>query len=67
MAATELKIGQNSAIDTLKLKFEAKVFIDCMFLAYNWKDVFKFEILITDEPIENQNGRQQIQNGCHRA
>ena len=35
MAATELKIGQNSPIHTLKLKFEAVVLIDCMYFAYN--------------------------------
>ena len=35
MASTELKIGQNSPIHTLKLKFEAVVLIDCMYLAYN--------------------------------
>ena len=35
MAATELKIGQNSPMHTLKLKFEAVVLTDCMFLACN--------------------------------
>ena len=25
-----------------------------------WKDVFKFEILITDEPMKNQSGRQHM-------
>ena len=35
MAATELKTGQSSPIQTLKLKFEAVVLIDCMFYAYN--------------------------------
>ena len=35
MAAAELKIGQNSPTHTLKLKFEAEVLADCVFLAYN--------------------------------
>ena len=35
MAATVLKIEQNSPKKTLKLKFEAVVLIDCMFYAYN--------------------------------
>ena len=35
MAATELRIGQNLPMHTLKLKFEAVVLIDCMFLTYN--------------------------------
>ena len=35
MAAAELKTGQSSPIQTLKLKFEAVVLIDCMFYAYN--------------------------------
>ena len=35
MAATELKIGQNSPIHTLKLKFEAVVLTDCIFLVHN--------------------------------
>ena len=35
MAATELKIGQNSPMHTLKLKFEAVFLTDCMFLACN--------------------------------
>ena len=34
MAATELKIGQNSPIHTLKLKFEAVILTDCIFLVY---------------------------------
>ena len=67
MAATELKIGQNSPIQTLKLKFEAVVLIDCMFYAYNVKDLFQFETSITDKPFKIQNGHQQIKNGCHRA
>ena len=57
MAAKELKIGQHSPIHTLKLKFEAIVFIDCMFWHIIWKDVFKFEILITDE-LQKINGHQ---------
>ena len=58
MAAKELKIGQHSPIHTLKLKFEAVVFIDCMFFWHIiWKDVFKFEILITDE-LQKINGHQ---------
>ena len=35
MAAKELKIGQNSPMHTLKLKFEGVVLADCMFLAYD--------------------------------
>ena len=35
MAATELKIGQNSPMHTLKLKFEVVVLTHCMFLACN--------------------------------
>ena len=35
MAATELKIGQNSPIHTLKIKFKAVVLTDCMSLACN--------------------------------
>ena len=35
MAAAELKIGQNSPMHTLKLKFEAVVLADCMYLAYD--------------------------------
>ena len=61
MAATELKTGQSSPIQMLKLKFETVVLIDCM------KDVFKFETPITDKPLKIQNGHQQIETGCHRA
>ena len=32
-----------------------------------WKDVFKFEIPITDKPLKIQNGHQQIKNGFNRA
>ena len=35
MAATVLRNGQNSPMHTLKLKLEAVVLIDCMFLTYN--------------------------------
>ena len=35
MAATELKIGQSSPMHTVKLKLEAVVLNDCMFLACN--------------------------------
>ena len=35
MAATELKIGQNSPMRTLKLKFEAVVLTECLYLACN--------------------------------
>ena len=59
MAAAELKIGQNSPMHTLKLKFEAVVLADCMFWHMMRKEVFKFEILIPDEPIKIQDGRQK--------
>ena len=69
MAATELKIGQNSPIQTLKLKFEAVVLIDCVFYEYNVEGFIQvwFETPITDKPLKIQNGHQQIKNGCHRA
>ena len=67
MAATELKIGQNSPMHTLKLKFKVVVFIDCMFWHIMRKEVFKIEILIPDEPIRILDGRKKIQNGCQRA
>ena len=35
MAAAQLKIGQNSPMGILKLKFEAVILADCMFLAYD--------------------------------
>ena len=35
MSAAELKNGQNSPIHTPKLKFEAVVLIDCMYLSSN--------------------------------
>ena len=35
MAATEIKIGQNPPIHTLKLKYEAVILTDCIFLVYN--------------------------------
>ena len=60
MAAAELKIGQNSPMHTLKLKFEAVVLTDCMFLAYDEEGVFKFEVSIPNEPIEIQDGHQKI-------
>ena len=31
------------------------------------KQVFQFEVLIPDEPIKIQDGRQKIQNGRQRA
>ena len=41
MAATKLRIGQNSPMHTLKLKFEAVVLTYFMFLAYNEEGVIK--------------------------
>ena len=35
MATTELQIGENSPIYTLKLKFEAAVLIDYMFYTHD--------------------------------
>ena len=62
MAAIQLKIGQNSPMHTLKLKFEAVVLIDCMFLAYDEDGGIQIWSLIPDEPIKVQDGRQKIQN-----
>ena len=65
MATTELQIGKIHQYipwnSNLRLQF---LLITC-FMHMMWKDVFKFQILITDEPMKNQNGGQQIQNGCH--
>ena len=58
MAATELRIGQNSPMHTLKLTFEAVVLTDCMFLAYNEKR--GIQVLIPDESIKIEDGRQKI-------
>ena len=44
MATAELKIGQNSPIYTLKLKFEAVVLVDCIYLAYNEEGGFQIEV-----------------------
>ena len=53
MAATELKTGQSSPIQTLKLKFEAVVLIDCMFYAYNVEGCIQ---------VWNSNNWQTIKN-----
>ena len=42
-----------------------------MLIACIWhvmkKEVFKFEVLIPNEPIKIQDGHQKLQNGCQRA
>ena len=48
ISATELKIGQNSPMHTLKLKFEAVIVIDCIFLTYNEEGGIQFKVLIPD-------------------
>ena len=68
MADTELKIGQNSPMHTLKLKFEAVVLTDCLFLAFNEQagiPIWSVNIWRTNKnprwPQKNQNGRQKAQ------
>ena len=68
MAATELKIGQNSPMHTLKLKFEAVILTDCIILACNEQaGIPIWSFLIPDEAIKIQNGGQTIQNGRQRV
>ena len=69
MAATELKIGQNLPMHTLKLKFEAAVLTDCLFLACNEQvgiPIWSVNIWRTNKnprwpQKKNQNGRQKAQ------
>ena len=49
MAAAELKIGQNSPMHTLKLKFEAVILADRMFLAYDEEEGIRSHVLAYDE------------------
>ena len=52
---------------TLKLKFEAVVPIEWMFLAYNEKGGIQTWSFNTWQTNKIQDGRQKIQNGCQRA
>ena len=50
---------------TLKLKFEAVVLIDYMFLAFNEKG--GIQVLIPDESIRNPRWQPKIKNGYQKA
>ena len=66
MAATELKIGQNSPMRTLKLKFEAVVLTDCLFLACNEQvgiPIWSVNIWRTNKI---QDGRKKIKMAAKR-
>ena len=67
IAATELKIGQNSPIHTPKLKFEAVVLTDCIFLVHNEKEGIPIWSFITWRTNKNPRWPLKIQNGCQRA